>query len=429
MVAVGLGIVLPTVTATYPWRDILLLLGGAVVVCVASIRASLSIVLVVGTSIFSALVRRLLPAVDPTADLAAVLPLIVALPLAAHGVRVMKPVGVTLFLAWVTVRAAFFDVPLASLAGWLDLAVPLLAAFGISRIPSGLSTFARTTVVCGSIAATYGIVQYFAPFPWDVEWLMTTNLYSAGQPGTPSFRPFATLPAPGTAAAIASAVILIVVFRRDLVNSSVFLRAWAVASSSTFLLLTQVRSLWLALVAALLIGSFTARNPTARQILPLAAVVMVVVLVLPPGEIVIDRIETLTSLGDDVSYLTRVDTVAKTGTVFSPLGLGLGELSPAGRAGGGDPIDNGYLIILGELGLAGSVLLVVVLAWLVRRSQAPEYPFLVVLLLTSATGFAFGGFVGLLLWALCGVGRPHAIDSDADAENEHRRLLGLPANA
>ncbi len=431
-VAVGLGVVLPTVTATYPWRDILLFLLAALVMYLACVRPSVSIVLVVATFVFSAGLRRLLPAVDPTADLAAVLPFFVALPLAAHGVRATKPIGATLLLVWITARAAFFDVPLVSVAGWLDLAVPLLAAFGIARVPSGLSTFARATVLCGSIAATYGIIQYFAPFPWDVAWLMRASLDSAGQPGSTNFRPFSTLPAPGTASMVATAVILIMVFRKDLVRASAFLRTWALASSSVFLLLTQVRSVWLALAAALLIGSFGARGRSARQVLPLAAFIAVVVLVLPPGEIVLDRIETLTSLGDDDSYLNRVDALSKTGTVVSPLGLGLGALSPARRAAGGDPIDNGYLIILGELGVVGAVLLVLVLAWLVHRSRSPERPFVITLLLTSATSFAFGGFSGLLLWTLSGVGRPPASETDAEVENGGRgsvaapRTVGLP---
>lgn len=415
-VGVGVGVVLPTLTATLPWRDIALFLVAAAAVWIAWVRPSLSIVLVVGAFVFSAGVRRLLPAVDPDTDLAAILPFIVALPLAAHGVRMTKPVGAALLLVWITVRAAFsFDVPLASLAGWLDLAVPLLAAFGIARIPSGLSTFVRATVVCGSIAAIYGIIQYFVPFPWDVEWLMRASLDSAGQPGNTNFRPFSTLPAPGTAAMLSAVVILIVVFRKEMVWRSQLLRSVALCCSSTFLLLTQVRSVWLALIASLLVGSLAARGRPARQILPLAAFVVAVVLVLPSGDLVVERIDTLSNLQDDVSYRNRIDAVAKTGTIVSPLGLGVGELSSARRVGGGNPIDNGYLIILGELGLVGAVFMTWVLAWLVRRSGAPEYAFLTMLLASSATAFAFGNFPGLLLWALSGVGRPRASEAESES--------------
>ncbi|HEV2810951.1 MAG TPA: O-antigen ligase family protein [Acidimicrobiales bacterium] len=408
-VAVGLGVVLPTVTAMLPWRDIVLFLVGAVVVWAAWARPSLSIVLVVGTFVFSAGVRRLLPAVDPNVDPAAILPFIVALPLAVHGICVRKPVAVALLVLWITVRAAFsFAVPLAGLAGWLDLTVPLLAAFGIARIPSGLSTFVRATVVCGSIAAIYGIVQYFVPFPWDVEWLMRANLDSAGQPGSTNFRPFSTLPAPGTAALLSAVVILIVVFRGELVWRSPVLRAVALTSSSTFLLLTQVRSVWLALIASLVVGSLAAGGRPARQILPLGAFVVAVVLILPPGEVVVERLNTLSNLPNDDSYRHRVDAFAKTGTIVSPLGLGVGELSSARRVGGGNPIDNGYLVILGELGLVGAVLMMAVLAWLVRRSCPPEYAFATMLLVSSATALAFGNFPGLMLWTLSGVGRPEA---------------------
>ncbi|MDP9069728.1 MAG: hypothetical protein M3N68_00275 [Actinomycetota bacterium] len=416
-VALALGVVLPTVTASFPGRDIALFLVAAVMVWLAWVRPRLSIILVVGTFVFSALVRRLLPALDPTADLAAILPFLVALPLAAHGVRMTKPVGAVLLLAWITIRAAFsFDVPLAGLAGWLALAVPLLAAFGIARIPSGLSTFARATVACGSIAALYGILQYFFLFSWDVEWLMRADLNSAGQPGSTNFRPFSTLPAPGTAATLSAVVILILVFRKELVWRSWLFRAVALASSSTFLLLTQVRSVWLALVVSLLVGAFAARGRPAQQILPLSAFVVAVVLVLPLGEVVVDRLDTFSNLQDDVSYRNRIGTLAKAGTIVSPLGLGVGQFSSARRVREANPVDNGYLVILGEVGVVGAVLMTCVLAWLVRRSRPPEYAFWAMLLASNATGFAFGGLTGLLLWALAGVGRPGATET----QSEHR---------
>jgi hypothetical protein len=50
-----------------------------------------------------------------------------------------------------------------------------------------------------------------------------------------------------------------------------------------------------------------------------------------------------------------------------------------------------------------------VLAWLVRRSRPSDYAFTTMLLVSSATAFAFGNFPGLLLWALSGVGRPQAL--------------------
>jgi O-antigen ligase len=433
-VAVGLGVVLPTITGSYPWRDLVLFLLGGATVGFAFSRPSLSIVLVVVSFIFSAWLRRLLPAVNPSTDLSAIIPFVVALPLATHGLKSIKPVSVTLLVGWVTLRAAVsFDFPLVGLAGWLNLAVPLLAAFGIARIHSGLSTFARATVICGSIAATYGVVQYFVPFSWDVDWVLRTDFENAGLPGNVDFRPFATLPATGTGAIISAVVILVLVFRSDLVRPSVLLRSWALASSSIYLLLTQVRSVWLALLVALLVGLFAARGRPARQLLPLGAFVVVVVLVFPPGELVVDRIDTLGNLQQDVSYRARLDLLAQTGSLISPIGNGVGTLSAGSRAQSDASIDNGYLIILGELGLLGAVLLACVLVWTARRSQPSEYALLTLLLVTSATGFAFGGFPGLLMWAFVGAGRPQATDDEAEVENGHPRLptpsprrLGLP---
>lgn len=426
-VAAGLGVVLPTVMLAFSSRDIVLLIVAAVVLWIAWLRPTLSIVLVVGTFVFSAAVRRLLPAVNPALDPTAILPFIVALPLAVHGVRGTKPVCAILLLAWITVRALFsFDAVLVGLAGWLILAVPLLAAFGIARIPSGLATFARATVVCGSVAAIYGIVQYFFPFPWDVEWLMRANLDSAGQPGTTNFRPFGTLPAPGPAAVLSAIVILLMVFRKELVWRSPLLRAVALASSSTFLLLTQVRSVWLALIVSLLVGSLVGGRP-GRQILPLAALVVAVVIVLPPGEVVVARFDTLSDLQEDVSYRSRIDDLTRFGSLISPFGLGVGKLSSATRVSeGGGSIDNGYLVILGELGIVGAVLMTWVLAWLVQRWRPEDCAFLVMLLVSTAAGAALGGFTGLLLWALSGVARPQEAETlgEHQAHTPERSALG-----
>ncbi len=416
--AVGLGIVLPTITSSFPLRDLSLFLLAATVTALASARPSLSIVAVVTTFVFSAWVRRVLPAIDPSTDLSAITPFIVALPLALQGVKASKPVGITLLVTWVTLRALIsFDVPLVGLAGWLNLAVPLLAAVGIAHVPSGLSTFARAVVICGSVAATYGIVQYFVPFSWDVEWLLRSGLESAGQAGRVDFRPFATLPAPGTGAVVGAVVILIVVFRSDLLSPSRLVWAWALGSAGIFVLLTQVRSVWLALLAALIVGSFAARGRPARQLLPLGAFMVAAVLILPPGEIIVDRIETLNNLNDDVSYQARLDLLSQTGALISPLGSGVGTLSAGSRVRNDASIDNGYLIILGELGVLGAILLVTVLVPLTRRSRPSEWPFLIFLLLTSASGFTFGNFAGLLLWSLAGLGRPDGVeDGETTAE-------------
>ena len=414
--SVLLGLLMPRFLASHPTRDVVLLLLAVAIGGVAWRHSSVSIVAAVAAFVFSGLLRRVFPAADPSADAAAIFPFIVTLPLAARGVRFKKPASVTLLVVWAIVGATLsFSVPLVGLAGWLNFAVPLLAAFGIAGTAGGVSTFARAVVVCGAIAATYGVVQYFVAFPWDVAWLARAGVRSAGTFGEANFRPFATLPAPQTAAMLSAVVILVVVFRRALLRSGTILRGWALASCSVLLLLTLARTVWLALAVALVVGLLATGGRRAHQLVPFVAVIAVFVALAPQGQIVVGRAQTLTELETDKSYNARLDLVGRAEELFSPIGIGLGRLSAASRAGDSSTIDNGYLIVLGELGLVGAGLLIWVLIWLVRRSRRPDASFLTMLLVTSAGSFVFGNLPGLLLWTLSGIGHD---EDDLDASDQ-----------
>ncbi len=408
-VATAVGCLFARLLSVYPARDVGFLLFGAVLAGFAWLSPRFSIVAVVAAFVFSGLLRRLVPVADPVADAAALFPFLVAIPLAVHGFTSKKPAAVTLLLAWAVVGFALsFRAPLVGLAGWLNLAVPLLAGFGIGRIPSGVSTFAKATVVCASIAAPYGIVQYFVPFRWDVAWLTRSGIRSAGVFGESSFRPFATLPAPQTAAMLCAVVILLLVFQGHLLGPSKALRVWALSSTSILLLLTLARTVWVGLAAALLVGLLATRGRRARQIVPVVAVAVLFVFLAPQGEIVTSRAGTITELSGDRSYNARLDLLRNSGPLLSPVGVGLGNLSAASRAEtdrtAEATIDNGYLVVLGELGLVGLGLLAWVLVGLVRQPNRPDYAFVTLLLVTMGGSLVLGNLPGLLLWGFSGIG-------------------------
>lgn len=426
-VAFVVGYKLPGLVSTHGPRDLLFLLGAAALAGVGLRHPTFSIVSVVATFVFSALLRRLAPAVDPSSDLAAIVPFVVALPLAARGLRAPKPVSVSLMLVWFTLSAGLvLSQPLVGIAGWLNVAVPLLAAFGVMRAPDGLRTFARATVICGALAATYGMVQYFVPFSWDEAWLAATNFESVGSFEDPDFRPFATLPAPATAATVGALVILVLASRRDLTGFSPLVRTWALTTTVTLVLLAQVRSVWLALGAALLVRLLAAHDRPLRQIAAPVAVVALVVLFSPQRDVIIGRAQTFTELGSDASYQSRVGLVSGAGRLLAPVGAGLGTFSSGSRAASDSSIDNGYLVVLGETGLVGLALFLWVLAVTTRRARRPDYPFLALLVLLNAAGFALGGFGGMLLWAFSGVTR--SLDDPGPSAPPERSLsAGAPA--
>lgn len=405
-VALVVGYKLPDLVATYGPRDLLFFVAAAMVAGLGLRSPSFSIVSVVAVFVFSALFRRLFPAADPSSDLAAIVPFVVALPLAARGILAAKPVSVSLLAAWMTLSAGLaLATPLVGIAGWLNVAVPLLAAFGAARAPDGLRTLARATVVCGAVAATYGVVQYFVAFPWDAAWLESTGFASVGSFDDPDFRPFATLAAPATAATVSAVVILLLVTKRQLTDLPALVRGWAMTTSVMLLLLAQVRSVWLALGVAMLVRVLAASDRPLRQVAVPVAIVMLVILFSPQREILIGRAQTFTELGTDVSYQSRVGILSSAGLLLSPVGDGLGTYSSGSRAVANSSVDNGYLVVLGEMGVVGLGLLVWVLAVVVRRAERSDYPFVALLVVLNAAGFALGNFTGLLLWALCGITR------------------------
>lgn len=419
--AVAIGAGLPALAVTYGIRDMALFLLAAGLMGLSFIRPRFSIVTVIATFVFSGLVRRLFPAIDPAADLAAVLPFIVAIPLAVNGLRQPKPVSGTLLVGWVTVAGTLsFGSPLVALAGWLNLAVPLLVGYTIPRIPGGLRTFARTTVTCGAIAATYGIVQYFVAFPWDLAWLADAGFVTAGQFGEETFRPFATLPAPLTAAMLCAVVILLVMFRRDLLDPFPVLPAYGLAVSTVLLLLTQVRSVWVAVATALLVALLIEQGRTLRRLATPVLIVVLVVVLSPVGETIRARAQTLADLESDVSYQARFGLLGASVELFSPIGRGLGALSAGSRIEGDTSIDNGYLVVLGEIGVVGLVLVVWAFIGRTRPLHRRDVPFVVVMVVANASALIIANLPGLLMWTL--IGTAHRRDPDG-AEGSAGDLL------
>ena len=406
VVALVVGYKLPDLVASYGPRDLLFLVAAAVIAGLGLRSSSFSITSVVAVFVFSALLRRLIPAADPSSDLAAIVPFVVGLPLAGRGLFAAKPVSVSIFLVWMTLSAGLaLNSPLVGIAGWLNVAVPVLAAFGAARVPHGLQTLALATVLCGALAATYGIVQYFVTFPWDAAWLASTEFASVGSFDDPTFRPFATLPAPATAATVSAAVILLLVARRDVIGLPVIVRGWALGASVMLLLLAQVRSVWLALGVAIVVRVLASSGRSLRQVAAPVVIVMMVVLFSPQREILIGRAQTFTELGTDASYQSRVGILSGAGRLVSPVGSGLGTYSSGSRASSNRSVDNGYLVVLGEMGIVGIGLLVWVLAVVLRKAKRSDYPFVALLVVLNAAGFALGNFTGLLLWAFSGITR------------------------
>lgn len=396
-------------------RDVVLFLLGGLLAGIAAANARAGIAICVATFMFWALVRRLLPASTASVDPAAIVPYLVSVPLAGRGLSARKPVLVVALLVWVTISAsASFAQPLVGVAGWCNLALPLLAAFGIRDIAGGQSVLTRSVVSFGAVAATYGILQYFVHFQWDVRWLERSNFVSVGQFGHPTFHPFGTHPGPGTAALISALVILLVAYDRSY-RASRLMRVWALASCTTFVLLAQVRSVWIALVLALLAGFLATAGRSLVRVGACIAIALAVLTLAPQGQVIATRARTLANLEGDASFRGRLNFLGGASGLASPFGTGLGSRSSASRVEEDRSIDNGYLVVLAETGVVGLGLLCGVLASAGWRARRPDGVFLAFLLVANLAGFAMSGLAGLVLWANCGAMRPAATKNLAHA--------------
>ena len=403
-VAAATGAIVPVLSTTFGTRTVVLLALTLALTGTSWMLPDVSIPVAVSTVMFFALVRRIFPSPTPASDVAAIFPFIVAAPLAWRGLRDDAPLSVVCFLAWAA--ATFFlalGSPLVGLAGIANLAVPTSIGLAAARIPDGTAALRRSLVVSGAVAATYGIVQYLSPFGWDVRWQRDAKFLSTGRMGTPEFRPFATLPSPGTMAVVAAVVVLLVVLPSPPVHGLV--RAWAGCACGVILLLTQVRSVWIATAAAVIVAAAGGGRRAGRTIGVVILLGFVLTLVVPSKAALVERAKTLSNPGSDRSYSARTDLLRSAAKLATPFGEGIGQYSAGDRVVGGRSLDNGYLVVLGETGIIGVALLAWVLATAIGSATRRDYPFFVFLLIVNAAGLAIGGVGAILLWSTCGLQR------------------------
>lgn len=406
-IVVATGAIVPVLSKTLGSRTVVLLASTLALTGLSWILPDVSIPVAISTVMFFALARRVFPSPTPATDVAAIFPFIVAAPLAWRGLRDRAPLSVVCFLGWSAATFVLaFGSPLVGVAGVANLAVPMGIGLAAARLPDGTAALRRSVVVTGAMAATYGIVQYISPFAWDVRWQRDSKFLSTGRIGTTGFRPFATLPSPGTMAVVAAVVVLLVVLPSPPVGGIV--RAWAGCACGVVLLLTQVRSVWIATAAAVLVAAAGSGRRAGRTIGVVVLLAFVLVLVVPSKTALVERAKTLSSPGSDRSYSARTDLLRSAAALATPFGEGIGQYSAGNRVVGGRALDNGYLVVLGETGIIGLALLTWVLGTAIRSASRRDYPFFVFLLIVNAAGLAIGGIGAILLWSTCGLQRAGA---------------------
>ncbi len=217
----------------------------------------------------------------------------------------------------------------------------------------------------GTALAVYGVIQFVVAPAWDMEWLKATKLVNVGVPAPFMFRPFSTLNSPGLFGDFLTFAFLLNLPR---LRKPSLLRLAQVAFVLGVLILTMVRSDWVAVVCGMLV--YIVLSPDRMRNLMIFAGVGIVCAVLvanassllgssDAGNSLSARFETFTNLGADQSYADRQTYFGATLTDAeqNPLGSGLGVLGTAAKlSGSGDTkdFDNGYIARFTEMGYFGT---------------------------------------------------------------------------
>src|SRR3954452_903017 len=280
---------------------------------------------------------------------------------------------------------------------------------------------ARVLLLLVPMVALYGLYQALFPLPsWDAQWLQATGNPAFGTKEGGDFRSFATLNAPFTLGAVVAVFAAVCLTGRRVTPYVLIVSALGLAC----LALTFVRSAWVGLAVAMLLTVVVGRRRYAARVALLATIVVGLVLVAGTrstvGAQVIERAQTLGSLGQDLSAQSRLRTTSEVLPVAlkAPLGAGIGAVGQARVISAvperkGFP-DNGYLAVLFQLGPVGFLLLIgsilTCVVWAARARLDPDMQALRV-----AAGVALGtllclefsvdvlyGITGPMIWYFAG---------------------------
>ncbi len=313
-----------------------------------------------------------------------------------------------------------------ALISWLiPLVFGLYCAVNWRRYPEIESAMRKAFLLGSLVLAIYGINQFLAPPEWDKYWMTNSGMYSVGRAFPYEVRVFSLVNAPLPFATILVAGLFLQLAGRGLK------RAIPMALGVAALLLSLVRSVWLAGLVGLVVYLLALPRRTLRPMV-ISTLVAIGVVVLAPAflpeemagptkRIVTERLLTFTNLKHDVSYKDRasfLQNISQT-VLREPFGHGLGSTGVSSTLNGGSgegirDFDNGVFAVLYSLGwVAGAIYLASVLAMVLlgmpRREQRDDYTAKaaravgVTSLVLAFGGNVFEGVSGACLWGFAGL--------------------------
>ena len=319
--------------------------------------------------------------------------------------------------------------PMAATHALITWMVPLIfglyCALSWRRYPEAEAGMRRAFMWGSLVLAVYGIFQFLFPPEWDRFWMVSSGMYSVGRAFPYEVRVFSLVNAP-----LPFATILVAGLFLQLAGHGLG-RAGSLALGSIALLLSLVRSVWLAGVIGLLVYLAALPRKSVKPMLVAAMLTIVSMAVVPfvvperiagPSiRIVQDRLLTFTDLSHDISYKDRASFLGSITDVVlnEPLGHGLGSTGVSSTLGGGSvasirDFDNGIFAVLYSLGwVAGVAFLIAVISIVVLSLPRREALYDSTAKAARAVAFAslilafganvFEGVSAAVLWSFAGL--------------------------
>ncbi len=333
--------------------------------------------------------------------------------------------------------------------GLLVWLTPVLIGFHIAVqwdiYPAVREVLRRAIVASVLLMGVYGTYQFVRPLPWDLFWMYAAHMNVIGVPAPMQFRVFSTMNSPAPFAVVMMASLIVVLSQRSTMT-------WlSLAAGVTALLLTTVRTSWLALgIGFLIFAWYVPFRSISRIVVPLIALGAIVVGVTaftPLGNVIQKRFDSFGTLNDDVSLHERSKLYADITDriIDTPMGEGMGGTGPAATMSQGTAMqnfDSGLLDIVFSLGWFGAVVFIVGIAGLIGfafrvrevRGDYFDLSLRAAALATLSILPSFNSLVGvdgIVFWGFLGlcISRQFWVEQTREDEEHRYRLAALAAAA
>lgn len=271
--------------------------------------------------------------------------------------HVLPYLGIMAIVFWGYVVGIFQSGIFAASYAALTWLSPLFLAIHILTHADAVEEHAQHVFKAFSISTLlmglYGLYQFFLYPEWDKYWVDSVSIIGIGIAEAGSVRIFSTMNAPAVLALYLTAGILVTIQKRGKMTAIIC------SIGITGLMLSLVRSAWVSfLVAFALMLLAMPFGKRVRYIIAATAVIIAslpLLLMGPISERVQQRLQTFSSVNDDVSFQARSDLYRNftERATDSMIGNGLGQTGTASRLSGESALaslDSGVLDLLYTFG-------------------------------------------------------------------------------